>query len=322
MAPITRHHAWPMLVACVATIGLVVLSVFTGVADITEATGAGREFTWITRIPRTTALVLAGASMAMAGLVMQLLTQNRFVEPTTIGTTEWAGLGLLMTYILAPTAGIVTKMGVAIASAFVGTMIFFAFLSRVAVRSSLIVPIVGMMFGAVVSAISTFLAIRFNLLQTLGSWFAGRFTGVEIGRYEPLWITAIVCVIVVVIADRFTVAGLGRDIATTVGLNYDRVVLLGVGLVSITTGVVTVVIGALPFVGLIVPNLVSLVRGDNLRTNIPWIFLAGIWLVTICDLIGRVIIMPFEIPISLVLGVIGSMTFVALLLHVRRFGVS
>jgi iron complex transport system permease protein len=256
--------------------------------------------------------------MAMAGLVMQLMTQNRFVEPTTVGTTEWAGLGLLLTFIVAPSASLLVKMIVAIAFAFVGTLIFFVFLRRVTLKSSLIVPIVGIMFGAVVSAVSTFLALQFDLLQMLGGWFMGSFTHVEIGNYEPLWSVMIAAVAVVLAADRFTVAGLGKDIATNVGLNYERVVLLGVGLVSFVTGVVTVVIGSLPFLGLIVPNLVSMFRGDDLRSNIPWVFLTGVWVVILCDLIGRVVIMPFEIPVSLVLGVVGAAVFIFLLLRVRR----
>ena len=245
-----RVHAFaPMILAITFTIALVIVSLFGGVADVTDTTGRGHEFLWITRVPRTVALLLSGASMAVAGLIMQLLTQNRFVEPTTVGTTEWAGLGLLLTYVFLPSSGIFTKMVIAIVFGFVGTMIFFAFLSRVKLRSSLIVPIVGMMIGAVVGALSTFIAIRYNLLQTLGSWFAGRFTGIEVGRYEPLWIALIVCILVVVLADRFTVAGLGKEVATNVGLNYEAVVLLGVGLVAVATGVVTVVVGSLPFLG-------------------------------------------------------------------------
>lgn len=312
------RRSLPVIVALVLTAGLLTLSVFTGVADITDTDGRGHEFTWITRIPRTIALVLAGASMAMAGLIMQLMTQNRFVEPTTVGTTEWAGLGLLLTYIIIPMPSLSMRMTVAIVFAFVGTLIFFLFLRRVTLKSSLIVPIIGIMFGAVISAISTFIALEYDLLQTLGTWFAGRFTGIEVGRYEPLWIVAIVAIIVVFVADRFTVAGLGKEVATNAGLNYERVVLLGTGLVAVVTGVVTVVIGALPFLGLIVPNLVSMIRGDNLRSNIFWVFLAGIWVVTVCDIIGRVIIMPFEVPVSLVLGAVGSVVFIFLLLRTRR----
>ncbi|MCP3425739.1 iron chelate uptake ABC transporter family permease subunit [Rothia sp. AR01] len=294
-----------------------VLSLFVGVYDISGGEG-GWEMFWITRVPRTVSLVLAGAAMSMAGLVMQQMTQNRFVEPTTTGTTEWAGLGLLVTMIALPSPGIMERMVGAVLFSFVGTMVFFLFLRRVTLRSSLIVPIIGIMLGAVVSSISTFIALQHDLLQSLGIWFAGSFTGVVRGRYELLWIVLVVAVLVFVVADQFTVAGLGRDVATNVGLNYNLVVFLGVTMVALVTGVTTVVIGALPFLGLIVPNVVSLIRGDNLRTNLPWVCLTGVWVVTVCDIIGRTIIMPFEVPVSLILGVVGAVVFVTLLVRRRR----
>ena len=267
----------------------------------------------ITRIPRTIALVLAGAVMAMCGLVMQMITQNRFVEPTTTGTTEWAGLGLLLVMIVAPGAPLVVKMIVAVITAFIGTSIFFAFLQRVTLRSSVIVPIVGIMLGAVVGAISTFIALQTDMLQSLGIWFAGSFTGIIQGKFEPLLVVIIVVVAVFVSADRFTAAGLGEEFSTNLGLNYRAVVLLGTGLIAIATGVVTVVVGNLPFLGLIVPNIVSMFRGDDLRSNLPWVALTGIALVTVCDLLGRTIIAPFEIPVSLILALVGAVVFVALI---------
>ncbi len=307
-----------LLIGILVVAGLLVLSLFTGVYDLSAE--GGSEMFAITRVPRTIALVLAGAAMAMAGLVMQLLTQNRFVEPTTTGTTEWAGLGLLTVMVLMPQAPIVVRMIGAIIAAFIGTMVFFLFLRRVSLRSSLIVPIVGIMLGAVVGSVSTFFALQANALQNLGVWFAGSFTSVLRGQYEMLWIVAIVAVIVFIVADRFTVAGLGEEIATNVGLDYNRVILLGTALIAIVTGVVTVVVGALPFLGLIVPNIVSLIRGDDLRSNLPWVCLAGIAIVTVCDLIGRTIIAPFEVPVSLILGVVGAVVFVGLLLRQRARG--
>lgn len=310
---------WKLLVGILIVGLLLVLSLFTGVYDIFGADDGGQMFA-ITRIPRTIALVLAGAAMAMSGLVMQLLTQNRFVEPTTTGTTEWAGLGLLAVMILIPGASITTRMIGAVIAAFIGTMVFFAFLRRVSLRSSLIVPIVGIMLGAVVSSISTFVALETDMLQSLGVWFAGSFTSVLRGQYEMLWIVAFVAVAVFVVADRFTVAGLGEEISTNIGVNYQRVVLLGTTLIAVATGVVTVVVGNLPFLGLIVPNVVSMIRGDDLRSNLPWVCLLGIGIVTVCDLIGRTIIMPFEVPVSLILGIVGSVVFVGLLLRQRRRG--
>lgn len=298
---------------------MLALSLATGVYDVFGAED-GAEMFAITRIPRTIALVLAGAAMSMSGLMMQLLTQNRFVEPTTTGTTEWAGLGLLTVMILFPTASLLERMVGAIIAAFVGTMIFFLFLRRVSLRSSLIVPIIGIMLGAVVGSISTFVALQTDMLQNLGVWFAGSFTSVLRGQYEVLWIVALVGAAVFVVADRFTVAGLGEEIATNVGLNYNQVMLLGTGLIAIATGVVTVVVGNLPFLGLIVPNVVSMFRGDDLRSNLPWVCLLGIAIVTVCDVIGRTIIAPFEVPVSLILGVVGAVVFITLLLRQRSRG--
>lgn len=306
-----------LLLGVFGVLALLAVSLLTGVYDVFGADD-GDEMFAITRIPRTIALVLAGAAMSMSGLVMQLLTQNRFVEPTTTGTTEWAGLGLLVVMLLVPTATLMTRMLGAVTAAFIGTMVFFLFLRRVSLRSSLIVPIVGIMLGAVVGSVSTFLALQTDMLQSLGVWFAGSFTSVLRGQYEVLWIVLLVGVAVFLVADRLTVAGLGEDVATNVGLNYHRTILLGTGLIAVATGVVTVVVGNLPFLGLIVPNIVSMVRGDDLRSNLPWVCLLGIAIVTVCDLIGRIVIMPFEIPVSVILGIVGAVVFIHLLLRQRR----
>jgi iron complex transport system permease protein len=312
------QRGWPLAVGVLITLGIIVASLFVGVYDVLGE--GGWEMFQATRIPRTVSLVLAGSAMAMSGLVMQLMTQNRFVEPTTTGTTEWAALGLLVTLILFPGAPLMARMIGAIVFALVGTMVFFAFLRRVSLKSSLIVPIVGIMLGAVVGAASTFLALEFDLLQQMGQWFNGSFTKITGSRYLPMWITAAVLVAVFVIADRFTVAGLGKDIATNVGLNYTAVVFTGVTMVAIVTGVTTVVVGSLPFLGLVVPNLVSLFRGDDLRSNLPWVCMVGIWLVGLCDIVARVIIAPFEVPVSLILGFVGAVVFVILLVRRRRRG--
>ncbi|WP_242087674.1 ABC transporter permease [Microbacterium lacticum] len=312
-----RLLTWPLLGGLAVVIVLVAASLMVGVYDVWGAPDGGEMFL-ITRVPRTVALVLAGAGMAMCGLVMQMLTQNRFVEPTTTGTTEWAGLGLLVVMLFFPDAPLMVRMVGAVAAAFVGTMIFFLFLRRVVLTSSVIVPIVGMMLGAIVGAVSTFIALSTHTLQSMAIWFTGSFTSVLRGQYEPLWIVLFVVIAIFIAADRFTIAGLGKEVATGVGVDYDRVVLIGTGLIALAAGVVTVVVGNLPFLGLIVPNVVSLIRGDDLRSNLPWVALGGIALVTACDIVARVINMPFEVPVSLILAMIGSVVFILLLLRQRR----
>ncbi|WP_296135204.1 iron chelate uptake ABC transporter family permease subunit [uncultured Corynebacterium sp.] len=305
---------WQLGVGVLAVVALLIGSLMVGEYSILDNQDGWTMF-FTTRVPRTIALILAGAAMAMSGLVMQLLTQNRFVEPTTTGTTEWAGLGLLFSLIVLPHSSVLVKMVIAVVFAFAGTMVFFAFLRRVTLRSSLIVPIIGIMLGAVVSAVSSYVALTTDTLQQLGIWFMGSFTSVYEGQYEVLWVVLLVLVAVYFYADKLTVAGLGEDIATNIGLNYQRMILIGTGLIAVATGVVTVVVGALPFLGLIVPNVVSMLRGDDLRSNLPWVCLLGIAIVTVCDLLGRIIIAPFEMPVSVILGVVGAAVFVVLIVR-------
>lgn len=307
----------PFFIAVAIVVALGVVSLFTGVYDIRNQAD-GREMFFITRVPRTVALMLTGAAMAMAGLVTQLLTQNRLVEPTTTGTIEWAGLGLLFVYLLFPAPSLVLRMTGAILFSFAGTMIFFLFLRRVRLRSSLIVPIVGMMLGAVISAISTFLGLVFQMTQSIEGWFVGSFAPVQVGRYEYLWLIVIVNIVIFFYADRLTLAGLGEDIATSLGANYNRIVLLGTGLISAAVGIVAAVIGNLPFLGLIIPNIVSMLRGDDLKSNLPWVCLFGMGTITLCDILSRTLIMPFEVPVSLILGTAGSVIFIIILLKQRR----
>lgn len=302
----------------IIVLGLAVLSLFTGVYDLSRADGF--DMFWITRVPRTVALMLTGAAMAMAGLVMQLITQNRLVEPTTTGTLEWAGLGLLTVYLLVPAPSLMMRMTGAIVFSFIGTMVFFWFLRSVKLRSSLIVPIIGLMLGAVISAISTFLGLFFRASQAIEGWFVGSFASVQIGRYEYLWVIIVVTVLIFLLANRLTLAGLGEDIATSLGVNYNQLMMMATGLIALSVGVVATVIGNLPFLGLIVPNLVSMFRGDDLRSNLPWVCLVGMGAILVSDLISRTIIMPFELPVSLILGTVGAVVFIMILMRQRKKG--
>lgn len=305
------------VLTAVATLILAVVSLLVGAYNIAE-NDHGLQIFFISRIPRTLALMLAGTAMSISGLVMQLITQNRFVEPSTTGTTEWAGLGLLFVYVLVPSPTLVARMTGAILFSFVGTLFFFYLLQRVRLKSSFIVPIIGIMIGAIVSAFSTFLGLTFEMTQTIEVWFQGSFSTIEQGRYEYLWIVVLTAGAIYYFADRLTVAGLGRDIATNLGLNYQQLIFLANALISVAVGVVSAVIGNLPFLGLIVPNIVSLIRGDDLKSNLPWVAFLGMSTMLICDIFARLIIAPFELPVSLILGTLGSIVFAFILLRQRR----
>ncbi len=273
---------------------------------------------FITRIPRTIALMLTGLALSISGLVMQLITQNRMVEPTTTGTIEWASLGLIIVYILIPSPTMVERMLGAIIFSFIGSMIFFLILRIIKLKSSLYVPILGIMMAGVVSAFTTFISLEFNMMQALEIWFQGYFAGVQKGRYEFLFFIVIISIAIFFYADRLTMAGLGEEFATNIGLNYKKIILIDNFLVSIAVGIVDAVIGKVPFLGLLVPNLVSLAKGDNLRGNLPQTGLISMGAILIADIVSRTIIAPFEVPVSLILGSLGSVFFIGLLLRTRR----
>lgn len=306
----------------VLLLGLIFCSLFVGVSRISLVElwhdPEMREVLFVSRFPRTAALILAGSAMSVAGQIMQMLTQNRFVEPSVAGTTQSAGLGLLLVMIISPAAPIMVKMGIASLFALFGTALFMLLINRIQMKSSLMVPLAGIMLGAVFSSMTTFLAMEHDLLQSLGGWESGDFSSVMQGRYELLWGVGVITVLAAIIADRFTVSGMGRDFSVNVGLNYRRVQLTGMAMIAVISGVVIVVIGVLPFLGLIVPNVVSMIFGDNLRRTVPWVALLGALLVIGCDIIGRLIIYPFEIPVSALLGVLGAMVFLMLIIKGKR----
>ncbi|MEN5179900.1 iron complex transport system permease protein [Comamonas sp. 4034] len=326
-SPVLRPLAFA-LPAVAALAVLAFISLLVGVSDVSVATivrlfshnedDLATQVLVASRVPRTLALLLAGSAMAVAGLLMQMLARNHYVEPSTMGTAESAGMGMLVGVLLWPDMPVFAKMGLAAVFALAGTALFLAVLSRIRLRAALIVPLVGLVLSGVIESATTFLAYRFDLMQTARSWMTADFSAIVQGRYELLWLSLVVTVVAMVAADRFTVAGMGQDFATNLGLNYKRLVAQGVAVVSVVTASVIVTVGIIPFVGLIVPNLVRLVVGDNVRKSVLWVAWAGALMALVCDLIGRLVIAPYEVPIGTVMGVIGSAMFLALLLARRK----
>lgn len=314
-----------LVLGLLVTAILAVISLFVGVVDVSFASlfsvgadGSAAQVMLISRVPRTLALILAGSSLAIAGLVMQMIVRNRFVEPSTTGTTESATLGFLVVTLLAPGWPVMAKMGVAAVFALLGTLLFLRILKFVPLRDVVLVPLVGLMLTGVIGAVTTFLGYRFNLLASLLAWSMGDFSGLVRGRYELLWIGLAGTIAAYIAADRFTVVGMGREFTTNLGLNYQRVMFVGLVIVSVVAAVCLVSVGAIPFLGLIVPNVVSLLIGDNMRRAVPFVAIGGAAFVLACDIFGRLVRYPYEVPISVVVGVIGSAMFIWLLLRGRR----
>lgn len=299
-------------------------SLFIGVKDISpldlfHLTAEQRQVLWISRLPRLISIIIAGTSMSIIGLIMQQLTRNKFVSPTTAGTMDSARFGILVALMVFGNAAPLVKMLVAFVFALLGTMIFMRILDKVKYKDAIFIPLVGLMFGNIVSSVTTFFAYKNDLIQNMSSWLQGDFSMILKGRYEMLYISIPLLIIAYLFANRFTIAGMGEEFTVNLGLNYKAVVNIGLVIVAAISSVVILTVGMIPFLGLVVPNIVTMYLGDHLKKSLLHTALLGAVFVLFCDILGRVIIYPYEISIGVTVGVIGSAIFIYLLLRRRAY---
>ena len=310
-----------IFISLILTFCLFIGSLSVGVANFSWANlfsgslNDSSQIMLISRLPRTFAIVLTGASMGVAGMIMQILLKNRFVEPSMVGASQSAILGLLLMTLLLPAAPLLAKMSVAAVASLSGMLLFMALIRKLPPTAQLLVPLVGIIFGGVIESVYTFIAYETEMLQLISVWQSGDFSGVLLGRYELLWLTGALAVGAYLIADQLTIVGLGETVAVNLGINRNVILWAGLVIVALITSLVVVTVGNIPFISLVVPNIVSRIMGDKLRAGLPAVALLGAALVLLCDVIGRVIVFPFEIPVATVFGVLGTVLFLGLLMR-------
>lgn len=282
------------------------------VSDILQQTDKFQIFI-VSRLPRSLAIVLVAISLSTSGLVMQLIMRNHFVEPSTIGTPQGVAVGLLLCTIFVPQWPLMAKMVVGSVFGFSSLLLFLKLTHRLPFNGALSLPIIGLVYGGIISAGATFIAYETNLLQLLSVWLSGEFSAVLQGRYELLFFGALVALSMYVFASQLSIAGMGENISRTLGLPYQTIITMALILVSIATSVVVSTVGMVSFLGLIAPNIVRRFKGDNLHKNLPWTIWLGAVLLLLCDIIARLVRFPFELPVSLVFGTLGAMVFLYLL---------
>lgn len=302
---------------------LTVCSLFIGVSSVPitalfNLNDDQLNILFASRIPRTISILIAGSTLALAGLIMQQMMQNKFVSPTTAGTMEWAKLGILISLIFFPSEHILLKLLFAVLLSVAGTFLFVQMIQRIRFKDVIFVPLIGIMLGGIVSSFSTFIALKTNAVQSLGNWMNGNFAIITSGRYEILYLSLPLLVMTYLFANQFTIAGMGRDFSKNLGLNYDLIINIGLFITATITALVVVTVGTLPFLGLIVPNIVSIFKGDHLKNALPHTAMLGAIFVMFSDIVGRVVVYPYEINIGLTIGMFGTIIFIIMLMKGRR----
>ncbi|EFS2217730.1 ABC transporter permease [Campylobacter coli] len=317
-------HLFSLNILLILLVVFGIISLFIGVIrinldDIFSLSTTQLEIILLTRIPRLIAILLTGMSLSICGLIMQQLTQNKFVSPTTAGTMDCAKFGILISLIFFTGASFFTQTIIASVFVLLGSFIFIQILRKIKLKDVIFVPLIGLMFGGIINAITTFFAYALNYIQNIQGWLQGSMANVMQGNYELLYISLPLFILAYFLAHKITIAGMGEDLALNLGVSYNTILFLGLIIVSIITSVVIVSVGVIPFLGLIIPNLVAIYRGDNLKKNLIYIALCGALFLLICDIISRLVIFPFEMPLSITTGVLGSLIFIFLLLKRKTY---
>ena len=300
-------------------------SLFLGVLDLDAAEILSGnleqiEILLISRLPRLLAILCTGIGMSVAGLIMQQLCMNKFVSPTTGATISSAQFGILLALLFMPSSTLWGRAIFAFLAAIAGTWIFVWFIQRIQFNDVVMVPLVGIMFGNVVSGVTNFLAYKYEMTQALSTWLVGHFSLVLRGRYELVYLIVPLVTLAFLFANHFNIVGMGKDFSKNLGVHYNAVLFMGLTIAAMITASVVVVVGSISYIGLIVPNVVAMFKGDRIRGTLVDTALFGAVFVLACDMIGRTVIAPYELPIELIVGILGSLLFVALLFYRLRHG--
>ena len=299
---------------------LSIISLFVGVTnisvnDILSFNIDKIQILLISRLPRLIAIIVAGVGLSISGLIMQQISKNKFVSPTTAATADFAKLGILFCIMISPGATIMQKMIISFIFAGLGTILFMKMIKAIKIKNIIFVPLIGMMLGKIIGSITTFFAYKYDLVQNISSWMEGDMSLIMKGSYELLYLSIPMVIIAFLYANKFTIVGMGEDFAINLGVNYNFVVNVGLAIVSLICAVTIITVGNIPFLGLIIPNIISLYSGDNLKKTLYHTALLGPIFLLACDILGRFIIFPFEMSISLTVGVIGSIIFLYMIIR-------
>ena len=313
------------IILAIILLALSLISIFVGVIDIdikdllTNDNNALMIFV-VSRLPRLLAIICTGMGMSVAGLIMQQLCMNKFVSPTTGATISSAQLGILLALLFIPNSTLWQRAGFAFVTAILGTWVFVWFIQKVQYKDVVMVPLVGIMFGNVIGGITNFLAYKYEMTQALSTWLVGHFSLVLKGRYEIVYMVVPLIILAFVFANHFNIVGMGKNFSKNLGVPYDIVLFGGLTIAAMITASVVVVVGSISYIGLIVPNIVAIFKGDKIRGTLIDTALFGAIFVLVCDMIGRIVIKPYELPIELIVGILGSIIFIGMLLYRLRYG--
>ena len=282
-------------------------------AIFTDDGSPSRLIVWNLRLPRILTGGLVGICLALSGCVLQGVMRNNLASPSTIGVTGGASFVGYLTLVAFPAYSYLLPVG-SIAGAFVTTMLIYALAYQKGVSPARMI-LSGMagsaLFGAVNDIIKTLFA---ESLGNASGFLVGGLNGCGWGSFRMILPYALAGMVVCLfLPSKMNILMLGDETANSLGLRTELFRFILIAVSSLLSGAAIAAVGMLSFVGLIVPHIARILVGSDYRYLFPASTLLGFSLIVICDTIGRVIMPPGEVPVSIIISFIGAPFFLVLL---------
>jgi len=325
---IRKNNSILYLVLIVLLVFAVVISLMTGAVGVKsdevirillgqDVSSTAAKIVLYTRLPRTYASLLAGAALAVSGMVIQTVLNNPLASPSVIGVNSSAGFAVALMCALAPNLQSYTPV-VAFLGALLGVFLIML-LSQSMVASRITVVLAGVaisnLFSAGIDTVVTFVP---EALNGVTDFRIGGFDGVTMQQLGPAAIMIVIALVIVLsLSQQLDILALGNDTARSLGLAVRPMQVCFLILAAALAGAAVSFSGLLGFIGLIVPHIMRMLVGDESGKLLIASALGGAIFVVLCDLIARIIVAPFVIPVGIVLAFAGAPFFLWLLFKQR-----
>jgi iron complex transport system permease protein len=285
-----------------------------------EKDTVNHQIIWNVRLPRTLVAALVGICLALSGVILQGIMRNPLASPNIIGVSSGAGLMAFVIMIIFPQYYYLVPAG-AFIGALLATLLIYALSWKNGIQ-----PMRMILAGV---AVSSFLGAGINALMM---FFPDRLVGVVdflIGglsartwpHFHMLWPYALLGILIAFLfSNRLNILMLGDEVATGIGLNVEMTRMLFISIAALLAGSAVSVAGLLGFVGLIVPHTARMIIGSDYRYLFPATAILGATVVMLCDTVARLVLDPIEIPVGIIMALLGGPFFLYLLREKRSVG--
>lgn len=266
------------------------------------------------RIPRALSVLFTGGILGVTGAMIQGVTRNPIAEPSILGVSQGATLVIAIFYALGITINTKNVMIAAFIGALITGLIVLAFISKKANNNSIAkILLAGTALSTFFISLTTIVGLLSNQSQMIGFWVSGGFRNAGWSDFKLVFIIGIIgLIIAILLSPKINILNLGDDVAIGLGENPEKIRFATL-MVMIPMCAAAVAVGKnIAFVGLIVPQIVRKILGEDYRKNIPCSFLVGATLLTYADIAARMLLDPYETPIGVFTALIGIPFFISL----------